>query len=184
MAADPPQTIRSSYRVLRLVFGLACFLLCTGARAYSSNAGYYSSPQPGRGENRSPPRQSYPRQRNGPAFVSEQKNIAVLGAAGYSGAVTYGFLQRASNQYGLGIDDVAVLGATMETSRKLNRVLAKSFLHAYADDEALLLANLFSVEAVAEWLQDFDALILGTDLGVAVRQVTPGTYNTRNGATC
>ena len=107
-----------------------------------------------------------------------------MGTAGYAGAIAFGYLQRAANQYGSGIDHAALLGATAESVKKCNRVLAKSFLQAYAADDNVILTNLFSVDAIADWLQEYDALIMGTDLGVAVRDVTPGTYETRNEVTC
>ena len=113
------------------------------------------------------------------------KKVAVVGTAGYSGALAFGFLQRASSQYGTGMDAVASLGATMESGAHLNRVLTKSFASFINDDdEALLYTNLFSVQDIAKSLQGCHAIVMGTDMGVAVREVTPGTFTTSNGVTC
>mmetsp|Transcript_9434 Transcript_9434/g.18045 ORF Transcript_9434/g.18045 Transcript_9434/m.18045 type:complete len:333 (-) Transcript_9434:157-1155(-) len=114
-----------------------------------------------------------------------EKKVAVLGTAGYSGALAFGFLKRVANQYGTGIDEVASLGATMESGTHLNHVLEKSFQSFINDDdEALLSTNLFSVDAIAESLKGCHAVVMGTDIGVAVREVTPGTFKTLNGVTC
>ena len=107
----------------------------------------------------------------------EKKKIAVVGVGGYSGAITFGFLQRAASLYGTGIGSVRALGATSDTSSRLNRVLSKHFILAFADENFIKLTNLVdSPEAIAQKLQGWDALILGTDVGLSQRTVTPGTY--------
>ena len=115
---------------------------------------------------------------------SRQKNVAVVGTAGYAGAVTFGFIQRAAYQYDTRIERASCLGSTIETAQNLNRILAKSFLQAHADVNHILLADLFSIEDIAGRLQDIDALVMGTDLGVAVRPVTPHTFPTAQSQTC
>ena len=113
------------------------------------------------------------------------KKVAVLGTAGYSGALAFGFLQRVASQYGTGIGEVASIGATMESSTHLNRVLTKSFQNFINDDDrAILSTNLFSVDAITESLRGCHAIVMGTDIGIAVREVTPGTFKTSNGVTC
>lgn len=109
--------------------------------------------------------------------------VAVLGGGGYSGAVAFGFLQRATKQFGKGIDSVASIGATAESVNLLNRYLAKTF-YTSADQTEIKLANLFDVEHIAEHLYGWDALVMGTDIGVAVRPVSPGTYMTGNDYAC
>jgi hypothetical protein len=111
-------------------------------------------------------------------------NIAIAGTAGYMGAVTFGFCQRAATQFGTRIQHASAVGSTIETANQLNRVLAKSFLQTYADVENILIANLFSIEDIAGRLRNIDALVLGTDIGVAVRPVTPNTFPTRQSQTC
>jgi uncharacterized protein YaaQ len=105
-----------------------------------------------------------------------KKKVAVLGAGGYAGALTAGFLQRAASLYGTGLAAPRMLGATADTAARLNRVLSKHFCLAFADEQYIKLANLTEVNAIATGLRGWDALILGTDVGVTKRVVTPGSY--------
>eukprot|EP00977_Amphora_coffeiformis_P002035 scaffold381_cov178-Amphora_coffeaeformis.AAC.24 len=107
----------------------------------------------------------------------DRKKIAVAGIGGYAGAQTFGFLQRAASLYGTGIGSVRGLGATADSSSRLNRVLSKHFVLAFADENYIKLTNLMeSPEAIAKNLQGWDALILGTDVGLSERTVTAGTF--------
>ena len=56
------------------------------------------------------------------AQPSHKARVAVLGAGGYSGAVTFGFLQRCGALYQTGIasSHVRAMGATADTSVRLN----------------------------------------------------------------
>jgi hypothetical protein len=105
-----------------------------------------------------------------------KKKVAVLGAGGYAGALTAGFLQRAASLYGTGIAPPRMLGATADTATRLNRVLSKHFCLAFMDEQYVKLANLTDTAAIATALKGWDALILGSDVGVTRRVVTPGSY--------
>ena len=106
----------------------------------------------------------------------QKKKVCVVGVGGYEGAVTYGFLQRAENLYGTGIGTVRAIGATADCATRLNRVLTKNFCLAFADESRIKLTNLFEVDSIASRLEGWDALVLGTDIGVNKRTVTGGTY--------
>jgi hypothetical protein len=108
-----------------------------------------------------------------------KQKVAVLGSGGYMGAMTFGFLQRASSLYGTGIGGCRCLGATAETGLRLNRILSKHFCLAMADESYIKLTDLSSVDAVCNRLEGWDALILGGPLGVTQRPVTGGTYERR-----
>ena len=56
------------------------------------------------------------------AQPARKARVAVLGAGGYSGAVTFGFLQRCGALYQTGIasSHVRAMGATADTSVRLN----------------------------------------------------------------
>jgi hypothetical protein len=57
-----------------------------------------------------------------------KKKVAVLGTGGYLGALTFGFLQRASSLFGTGLGGVRAIGGTADTSVRLNRALSKHFI--------------------------------------------------------
>ena len=105
-----------------------------------------------------------------------KQNVAVLGSGGFTGSMTFGFLQRAASIYGTGIGDCRSIGATGETAVRLNRVLGKHFCLAVADETRIKLTDLTSVDAIADRLQGWDALILGSDMGLNLRPVTGNTY--------
>lgn len=105
-----------------------------------------------------------------------KKKIAVLGSGGYLGATTFGFLQRAASLYGTGIGNCRCIGATPDTSVRLNRILSKHFCLAQADESVIKLTDLTSVEAIASRLKGWDALILGSNLFLEQRPVASGTY--------
>ena len=94
--------------------------------------------------------------------------------------MAFGFLQRAGSLWGTGLaPGCRCLGATADTAQRLNRVLSKAFGLAVADESVIKLTNLQSdVSAIAERLQGWDALILGSDLGLCQRPVTANTYET------
>ena len=106
----------------------------------------------------------------------DKKKVAVLGGGGYLGAVTFGFLQRAASIHGTGIGDVRCVGATADTSVRLNRVLSRHFGLAFADESHVKLTDLSSMPALVERLRGWDALVLGGELAVQKRPVTGGTY--------
>ena len=115
------------------------------------------------------------------ATPSAKKKIAVAGVGGYAGAVTFGFLQRAASLYGTGVGAVRAIGATADSATRLNRVLSKHFCLAFADESYIKLCSLMNAaddenNGIAAKLQGWDALILGTDVGITQRTVTPGTY--------
>jgi len=110
-----------------------------------------------------------------------KRKVAVLGAGGYFGALVFGFLQRAGSLYGTGLagggSSVRTIGATAETSLRLNRCLSKQFVLAFADESYVKLTNvLSSSEAIQERLQGWNALVLGNALTVQRRPVTLNTY--------
>jgi hypothetical protein len=106
----------------------------------------------------------------------QKKKVAVLGSGGYLGAITFGYLQRAASLYGTGIGNVRCIGATADTSVRLNRVLSKHFTLAQADESYVKLTDLTSVDAITTRLNGWDAAIFGADLFVQPRAVTANTY--------
>jgi hypothetical protein len=100
----------------------------------------------------------------------------VLGAGGYLGALSFGFVQRASSLYGTGIGGVRALGATADTAVRLNRILSKNFGLAVADESYIKLTDLMDVDAVQKRLEGWDALILGNDVFHQYRPITPGSF--------
>lgn len=104
--------------------------------------------------------------------------IGVLGGAGYLGAITYGFLQRSAQLYGTGIGNVKAVGATADTSVRLNQYLGMHFCLAFGDESTIALTDLQSVEAIQSRLKSVDALIMGTSMAIRKRAVVPGTYET------
>lgn len=106
----------------------------------------------------------------------DKKRVVVLGAGGYLGALSFGFLQRASSLFGTGLGGVRVLGATADTAVRLNRILSKNFGLAVADESYIKLTDLMDVGAIQKRLEGWDALILGNDLFHQNRPITPGTF--------
>ena len=106
-----------------------------------------------------------------------KRKVAVLGAGGYVGALVVGFLQRAGSLYPTGLSSsVRTVGATADTSWRLNRCLSQQFVLAYADESYVKLTNLSSPDAIQQRLQGWNALILGNALTVQRRPVTLNTY--------
>lgn len=108
----------------------------------------------------------------------EKKSIAVIGAGGPLGALTFGFLQRACSLYGTGLGKVRTLGATSDTATQLNRVLGKQFVLAFADESVIKLTNLQSVEALQDRFEGWNAVVWGTDVVLKTRPVTANTFET------
>lgn len=106
----------------------------------------------------------------------QKKKVVVVGSGGYLGAMTFGYLQRAASLYGTGIGSIRCIGATADTSVRLNRVLSKHFTLAQADESYIKLTDLSSVDAITNRLNGWDAIIFGTDLFVQPRSVTANTY--------
>lgn len=92
------------------------------------------------------------------------------------GAMTFGYLQRSCSLYGTGMGQCRSLGATADTARRLNTVLSKHFCLAVADESVIKLTNLMDTDMIASRLDGWDALIVGTDLGLARMPVTANTY--------
>ena len=92
------------------------------------------------------------------------------------GAMTFGYLQRCCSLFGTGMGQCRSLGATADTARRLNTVLSKQFCLAMADESLIKLTNLMDIDMVASRLQGWDALIMGTDLGVSKMPITANTY--------
>jgi hypothetical protein len=104
--------------------------------------------------------------------------LAVIGAGGPLGALTFGFLQRACSLYGTGLGKVRTLGATSDTATQLNRVLGKQFVLAFADESVIKLTNLQSVEALQDRFEGWNAVVWGTDVVLKTRPVTANTFET------
>jgi hypothetical protein len=105
-----------------------------------------------------------------------KKKVAVLGGGGYLGALTFGFLQRSASLHGTGIGAVRCIGATADTAVRMNRILSKHFCLAVADESFIKLTDLLDVDAIAQRLSGWDAIVLGSDLCFQTRSVTSGTY--------
>ena len=106
-----------------------------------------------------------------------KQKVAVLGSGGYTGALVFGFLQRAGSLYGTGIDrQVRCLGATQDTSVQLNRILSRHFILAMADESYVKLTNFDDPLSIADRLHGYDALVLGAGLETKLRSITPNTY--------
>lgn len=102
--------------------------------------------------------------------------MAIVGGGGYTGALTFGFLQRACSLYETGVGRCRCLGATADTSIRLNRILSKHFCLAVADESFIKLTDLNSIDAIASRLEGWDALIVGNEWTVRKRPVTANTY--------
>ncbi|CAB9514003.1 expressed unknown protein [Seminavis robusta] len=109
----------------------------------------------------------------------DRKKIAVIGAGGYMGATTFGFLQRAGSLYETGIaKQCRCIGATAGTAQALNTYLGSHFILAQADESFIKLTNMQLVESIQNSLQGYDAIILGNSMAVQNRPITPGTFET------
>ena len=107
----------------------------------------------------------------------EKKSVAVLGGGGYIGALAFGYLQRCMALYPTGISrSCRVIGASAETSIRLNRVLGGKFTLAVADESFIKLTDLTRSTAIQERLDTVDALIIGDAFSLQQRSVTPNTY--------
>ena len=106
----------------------------------------------------------------------DKKNVAVVGAGGSMGALTFGFLQRANSLYGTGVGGYRAICACSDTSTRLNSFLSKLFSLAFANEVNIKLTDLTSVDAIQSRLRGWDALILGSDMAIQRRTVTFGTY--------
>lgn len=110
----------------------------------------------------------------------EKKKVAVFGTGGYMGAITYGFLQRASSLYGTGISNIRgsprAIGATSGSLEALNKELGSKFKAAFCSEDLVRLVDTSDVDHIKDRLQDFDAAILGTSYQLEQRKVTLNTY--------
>jgi hypothetical protein len=110
--------------------------------------------------------------------IRNKKKIAVIGCGGYTGALIFGFLQRCSAlSYQTGIVAPRCIGATADTSIRLNRFLSRHFCLAQADESYIQLTNLMNVQDIQKKLKGYDAIIFGIDnLFFQSRTVTGNTY--------
>ena len=109
-----------------------------------------------------------------------KRKIAVFGAGGYLGGLTFGFLQRASSLYGTGMGGVSSprnVCATAINSMALNKILSKNFVLAYAGEDQMKLTNMIDVDMIASRLQGFGAAVIGTAYHLERRPVTSCTYD-------
>lgn len=115
-------------------------------------------------------------QRGCAATPLEKKKVVVLGVGGFLGSMTFGFLQRSSSLYGTGIGQVRAMVACGDSASRLNRVLSKQFVLAFADESYIKLTDLSCIDFIVERLQGFNSLILGDELEIIQRPVTVGSY--------
>ena len=127
----------------------------------------------------------------GSAAVPYQKQkIITMGNGGYLGGLLFGYLQRASTIYGTGIgggssSSIRSIGATPDTSIRLNRVLNKHFVLANADESCIKLTNLSCINAIEQRMIGYDAMVLGTNLYLEQKIVAASTYEvTPNDKAC
>ena len=110
---------------------------------------------------------------------SKQK-ILTMGNGGYLGGILFGYLQRASTIYTTGIGGIGggirSIGATADTSIRLNRILNKHFVLAQADESYIKLTDLTSIDAIQQRMMGYDAIVLGTKLYLERRKVAANTY--------
>lgn len=106
-----------------------------------------------------------------------------MGNGGYLGGILFGYLQRAASIYSTGIGgtsssrSIRSIGATADTSLRLNRILSQHFVLAFADEASIKLTNLSSgAEPIRERMMGFDAIVLPTNIYVEQKKVTPNTY--------
>lgn len=109
----------------------------------------------------------------------DKKKVAVFGAGGYLGAMTFGFLQRASSFYGTGLGGISTprcIGATATCAKELNQILYRSFSLSFAGEDLIYLTNMANTNSVERSLKGMDAVVLGSDYQYEIRPVTFGTY--------
>jgi hypothetical protein len=117
----------------------------------------------------------------GSAAVPYQKQkIITIGNGGYLGGILFGYLQRASSIYTTGIggsvSGIRSIGATADTSIRLNRILNKHFVLAHADESYIKLTNLSCIDAIQQRMIGYDAMVLGTNLYLERKKVAANTY--------
>ena len=116
----------------------------------------------------------------GSAAVPYQKQkIITMGNGGYLGGILFGYLQRASTIYTTGIggsSSIRSIGATADTSIRLNRILNKHFVLANADESCIKLTNLTCINAIYQRMIGYDAIVLGTSLYVERKKLAANTY--------
>lgn len=112
-----------------------------------------------------------------------KQSIVTMGNGGYLGGILFGYLQRAASIYSTGIGgtsssrSIRSIGATADTSVRLNRILSQHFVLAFADEASIKLTNLSSgAEPIRERMMGFDAIVLPTNIYVEQKKVTPNTY--------
>ena len=109
----------------------------------------------------------------------QKQKIAVLGAGGYLGGLTFGYLQRASSLYGTGMGGIGSprnVCATGMNSMALNKILSKNFVLAYAGEDQMKLTNMIDVDMIAARLEGYGAAVIGTAYFLEQRPVTACTY--------
>ena len=119
----------------------------------------------------------------GSAAVPYQKQkIITMGNGGYLGGILFGYLQRASAIYTTGIggpsssSSIRSIGATADTSIRLNRILNKHFVLSNADESCIKLTNLTCVDAIHQRMMGYDAMVLGTSLYLEQKKLAANTY--------
>jgi hypothetical protein len=115
------------------------------------------------------------------ATPMDKKKVVVLGVGGCLGSMTFGFLQRSSTLYGTGIAGPTqaaprAICATGDSATRLNRVLSKQFVLAFADESFIKLTDLKSVDAIQQRLQGYQAMIIGNEMEALQRPATSGSY--------
>ena len=110
-----------------------------------------------------------------------KQNIITLGNGGYLGGILFGYLQRASTIYSTGIggssgSGIRSIAATADTSVRLNRILNKHFVLAYAGESYIKLTNLSCVDAIQQRMIGYDAMVFGTNLYLERKKVAANTY--------
>lgn len=114
--------------------------------------------------------------------IRDPKKIAIIGGGGYLGGLIYGFLQRcASLSYVTGISpslsSPRCIGATADTSVRLNRFLSRNFCLAFADERYVKLTNFLDPMDLSKQFRGYDAIVFGIDnLFFQSRIITGNTY--------
>ena len=114
--------------------------------------------------------------------LAPKRTVAVFGGGGYLGALSFGYLQRASSIYGTGIGTPRCIGATAYTAVLLNKVLGSSFKLAFAGEECIDLTDMSDVHAISKKLvrSNVEAVVVGTKHQLERRPVTANTYESKN----
>jgi hypothetical protein len=117
-------------------------------------------------------------------YPIRKQKVAVFGGGGYLGAITFGFLQRASSLYGTGLGgggaSPRMICATAASSNAMNRILSKHFVLAFAGENMMRLTDMKDVSMIQQRLQGYSALVIGTEYYLETRPVTANTYETTN----